>query len=75
MAIISVKNCLGNVIKQKSFKREDIVLFTKCGLLLPDSSRPKYVFRISIPPVSIFLKALDNSLKTAYRDYIDIFAE
>jgi predicted oxidoreductase len=30
----------GNVLKQKSFKREDIVLFTKCGLNIPHPNRP-----------------------------------
>src|SRR3712207_3988640 len=31
----------GQIISQKSFKREDIVLFTKCGLRLPHPSQPE----------------------------------
>lgn len=63
----------GNVIKQRSFKREDIVLFTKCGLLLPGSSRPE----VRIPHFNTsrehILKSVDNSLKKLRTDYIDIF--
>src|SRR5205823_13652083 len=30
----------GEVISRRSFRREDIVLFTKCGLRIPHSSHP-----------------------------------
>src|SRR5688572_30018396 len=30
----------GNVISRKGFKREDIVLFTKCGLRIPHPNQP-----------------------------------
>ena len=30
----------GNVIANKSIKREELVLFTKCGLRVPHSSKP-----------------------------------
>ena len=30
----------GEVMSRKSFKREDLVLFTKCGLRVPHSSQP-----------------------------------
>ena len=30
----------GEIIKNKRIKREDIVLFTKCGLVVPHPSRP-----------------------------------
>src|SRR5262250_1909291 len=32
----------GNVIKQKSIKRGDLVLFSKCGVNLPHPSKPEY---------------------------------
>lgn len=63
----------GKVIKQKSFKREDIVLFTKCGLKIIDSSRPDIkVNHIDISPAHI-LKSVDTSLRKLNADYIDIF--
>ncbi len=30
----------GKAMDRKSFRREDIVLFTKCGLRIPDASQP-----------------------------------
>ena len=30
----------GNLIANKSVKREDLILFTKCGLRIPHSSQP-----------------------------------
>lgn len=59
----------GNILQQKSFNREDIVLFSKCGLRItsdkkmvyPDNS-PKYI-----------LDAIESSLKKLKTDYLDIF--
>ena len=63
----------GKVIKQKSFKREDIVLFTKCGLSIVDSNRPDVqVNHINISKDHIF-KSVNNSLKKLNTDYVDIF--
>src|SRR5215216_5671168 len=35
----------GKIMDRKSFKREDIVLFTKCGLRVPDASQPEVKVR------------------------------
>lgn len=63
----------GNVIKQRSFRREDIVLFTKCGVVLPHPNRPEVRVRYYDTSPAHILKSLDNSLKKLRTDYIDIF--
>jgi predicted oxidoreductase len=63
----------GNVIKQKSFKREDIVLFTKCGVNLPHASRPDVKVKYYDTSSEHIIKSVDNSLKKLRTDYIDIF--
>ena len=63
----------GEVISKKSFKREDIVLFTKCGLLLPHANDPKVRVKHYNTSRDHILKSVDNSLKKLRTDYIDIF--
>lgn len=63
----------GNVIKQRSFKREDIVLFTKCGVLLPHSNRPDVRVKYYDTSAAHITKSVENSLKKLKTDYIDIF--
>lgn len=63
----------GNVIKKKSFKREDIVLFTKCGVNLPHPSRPDVKVKYYDTSSEHIIKSVDNSLKKLRTDYIDIF--
>ncbi len=63
----------GNLIANKSIKREDIILFTKCGLQLPHSSQPGIrVAHVNTSKEHI-LQSVDNSLKKLRTDYIDIF--
>jgi predicted oxidoreductase len=63
----------GEVIARKSFKREDIVLFTKCGLLLPNSGDPKVRVKHYNTSREHILKSVDSSLRKLKTDYIDIF--
>ena len=63
----------GNLIKAKSFKREDIVLFTKCGLRLPDAQHPGIRVKHYDTSREHILKSVDNSLRKLKTDYIDIF--
>ncbi len=63
----------GTVIKQKSFKREDIVLFTKCGLLLPHKNRPDVRVPQYDTSASHIQRSVENSLRNLRTDYIDIF--
>jgi predicted oxidoreductase len=63
----------GQVMKNKSVKREDIVLFTKCGINLPHSSRPDIRVKHYDTSKEHILKSLENSLRNLRTDYIDIF--
>lgn len=61
----------GNAITEKGIRREELVLFTKCGLRLPgqDGVRVRHVDTSR----NQILKCVDNSLKKLKTDYIDIF--
>src|SRR5687767_1028026 len=63
----------GNVMKQKSFKREDVVLFTKCGVNIPHPNRPEVRVKYYDTSSAHILKSVDNSLQKLKTDYIDIF--
>jgi predicted oxidoreductase len=63
----------GNLVSAKSFKREDIVLFTKCGLRLPGAGQPGIRVKHYDTSREHILKSVDNSLRKLKTDYIDIF--
>jgi predicted oxidoreductase len=63
----------GNLIQAKSFKREDIVLFTKCGLRLPSAAQPGIRVKHYDTSREHILASVDNSLRKLKTDYIDIF--
>jgi predicted oxidoreductase len=63
----------GKVMSRKSFKREDIVLFTKCGLRILDPSQPEVTVKHYDTSREHILKSIDNSLRKLKTDYIDIF--
>ena len=63
----------GQMIKSKKIKREDIVLFTKCGINLPHSSRPDIRIKYYDTSKEHILESVENSLRNLRTDYIDIF--
>jgi predicted oxidoreductase len=63
----------GQVISRKSFKREDLVLFTKCGVNIPDASQPGTRVKHYDTSRAHILKSVENSLRKLRTDYIDIF--
>lgn len=63
----------GNLIKKKSFKREDIVLFTKCGVRIPHASNPEVRVRHYDTSSAHIIKSVESSLRKLKTDYIDIF--
>lgn len=67
------ESVFGEAMSRKSFKREDIVLFTKCGLRLPDASQPDIKIKHYNTSREHILKSVDNSLSRLKTDYIDIF--
>lgn len=65
----TIEEHFGKIIKNKSFKREDIVLFSKCGIRHSDDGAFEY-YDTSREHI---LKSVDNSLKRLKTDYLDIF--
>ncbi len=65
----TIEEHFGKIIKSKSFRREDIVLFSKCGIRRSDDGMFDY-YDTSRDHI---LKSVDNSLKKLKTDYLDIF--
>lgn len=63
----------GKLINRKSFKREDIVLFSKCGFVSPNADEPEVRISHYNTSAAHILKSVDNSLRKLRTDYIDIF--
>jgi len=63
----------GKVINRKSFKREDLVLFTKCGLRIPHANYPEVRITHYDTSAKHILSSVDTSLQKLKTDYIDIF--
>jgi predicted oxidoreductase len=63
----------GKVISQKSFKREELVLFTKCGLRMPHVDHPGVRISHYDTSANHITKSAEKSLRNLNTDYIDIF--
>lgn len=63
----------GKAMDRKSFRREDIVLFTKCGERVPGETEPEVRVKYYDTSRNHILKSIDNSLRRLKTDYIDIF--
>lgn len=63
----------GKIVHNKRIKREDLVLFTKCGVNIPHPSRPDIRVKYYDTSREHILKSIDNSLKKLRTDYIDVF--
>jgi predicted oxidoreductase len=63
----------GNIITQKYFKREDIVLFSKCGLRIPHPDHSTVRLKHYDTSAHHIIQSAENSLKNLKTDYIDIF--
>lgn len=69
-------NCeadFGSLLKKKLFRREEVVLFSKCGINQPHASRPDIrVFHYDTSARHIE-ESVERSLKNLHTDYLDIF--
>ncbi|TMI95792.1 MAG: aldo/keto reductase [Bacteroidetes bacterium] len=63
----------GNVLKRSGIKRESIVLFTKCGINIPNAARPYYRVKHFDTSREHITNSLENSLRNLKTDYIDVF--
>ena len=67
------EEAFGALIKQKSIKREEVVLFTKCGVVAPSSTRPEVRTTYYDTSKEHILASLEASLRKLQTDYIDVF--
>ncbi|RPD49098.1 aldo/keto reductase [Paracnuella aquatica] len=63
----------GNLMAQGSFRREDVVLFTKCGLRVPHASQPDVRIKHYDTSRKHIIQSAEASLRKLRTDYIDIF--
>ena len=63
----------GNLLQQGVFKRNEVILFTKCGLKVPNTQYPDIRIKHYDTSAAHILKSVDASLKRLRTDYIDIF--
>lgn len=67
-----IESLFGKAIKESKINREEIVLSTKCGINIVDSSRPDYRTRFYDSSPEHINKSVERSLKNLGTDYIDI---
>jgi predicted oxidoreductase len=65
----AIEEHFGKIVENKSFKREDIVLFSKCGIRQSPDKRLTY-YDTSREHI---LNSINGSLKRLKTDYLDIF--
>lgn len=63
----------GEVMKRKSFKREEVVLFSKCGTLLRHASRPEIRVAHVNTSAARINESVEASLRKLNTEYLDIF--
>ncbi|MGY4386275.1 putative oxidoreductase [Pedobacter sp. UYP24] len=63
----------GQLITDKVFKREEVVLFTKCGLKVPGSNNKDIRTKYYDTSAAHILSSVDHSLQHLKTDYIDVF--
>jgi predicted oxidoreductase len=64
-----IEELFGKMIEGKSFKREDIVLFSKCGIRTTPGKSLEYYDNSK----EYIMKSVETSLKKLKTDYLDIF--
>ncbi|HLT41134.1 MAG TPA: aldo/keto reductase, partial [Sphingobacteriaceae bacterium] len=63
----------GDLLSKNAFKREEVVLFTKCGLKAPNSGDPNTRIVHYNTSGEHIIKSVETSLQKLKTDYIDIF--
>lgn len=63
----------GELLAEKAFKREEVVIFTKCGLRIPNPQNAEIRTKHYNTSASHITKSVEASLRKLKTDYIDIF--
>jgi predicted oxidoreductase len=64
----SIEKYFGEVLRRRSFKRQDVVLFSKCGIRVSDKG-----FTFYDTSAEHILSSVNNSLQRLQTDYLDVF--
>ncbi|HSF46249.1 MAG TPA: aldo/keto reductase [Chitinophagaceae bacterium] len=67
------ESLFGKIIKTKTFQREEIILFSKCGRLLPHANRPGIRIPHYNSSADHIRLSVENSLRNLHADYLDLF--
>lgn len=67
------ESLFGDLLKERLFKRDEVVLFSKCGLRVPDSQNPDIRVKHYDTSAAHITKSVESSLKKLRTDYLDIF--
>lgn len=67
------ESLFGDLLKDGLFKREEVVLFSKCGLRVPDAQNPDIRVKHYDTSAAHITKSVESSLKKLRTDYLDIF--
>jgi len=67
-----VEELFGKAVKKGSFKRDEIVISTKCGMNIVDAARPENRVKHYDSTQEHIYKSVDRSLKNLQTDCIDI---
>lgn len=65
----TIEEHFGKIISNKSFKRDEIVLFSKCGIRKSSNGKVNYFDNSR----NYIVSCVENSLKRLKTDYLDIF--
>lgn len=63
----------GALLKKKVFRRDEVVLFSKCGINIPGPTQPAYRVAHSDTSARHIEKSVEHSLRQLGTDYLDIF--
>lgn len=63
----------GDLLQEGAFKRDEVVLFSKCGLRVPHAQNPDIRVKHYDTSASHITKSVESSLRKLRTDYLDIF--
>lgn len=69
----STEAMFGNVVERLGIRREELVLFTKCGLCVPAVGKNAYAQPYRNTSAEHITASLEQSLRLLKTDYVDIF--
>lgn len=69
----SMEENFGKLFAKGIFKRENLVLISKCGFMVPNVQRPEIKLTHVNTSASHIIRSAENSLRNLKTDYLDLF--